>query len=259
MKSDKIQKFYSSCHEYLEKKHQIEQMTFDLKYMLDKVNDDLNNIIDNGFQTEYLADVANEYNMYKFESKVVQDFIEKIDKLMFAKLDISKKDRLEIVSLSIPVVYHHSYVDSKAHINGPIAVDFIDVISNRSFTIFIPVKNCTRTDVLHWTQNGNGLYIVSTDKFGPSDICRVFDPSKVADAVEKLLNGDFDEDLPTIDISDAYEKHKYLFDFEDESNRHDVSRFLSKTLFADEYDDDDDYYYFKRSVPGCIDDTRNFK
>ena len=255
MISDRIKKFYSSCHEYFEKKHQIEQMTFDLKYILDKVNDDLNNIIDNGFQTEYLVDVANEYNIHKFESKIVQDFIEKIDKLLFAKLDTSKKAQLEIVSLRIHITYHHSFSDAKAYIDGPIGVDFIDVISNRSFTIFIPVKDCTHTDVLHWTQCGNGLYIVSVDtnKLGTKDICRVFDPSKVADAVEKLLNGDFDEDLSIIDISDIYGQHKYSIEFEDELNRP-ISKFLFKTLFANEYYDN---CYFKK-VLGCIDDTHDY-
>lgn len=257
MKSDKIRKFYSSCHEYLEKKHQIEQMTFDLKCILHQVNDDLNNIIDNGFKIEYLEDVANEYNMYKFESKVVQGFIEKIDKLLFAKLDISKKDRLEIVSLRISVSYHHSFSDSNAYINGPIAVDFIDVISNRSFTIFIPVKKCTQTDVLHWTQNGNGLYIVlvDTDKFGARDICRVFDPSKVADAVEKLLNGNFDDDLNCIDVSDVLNYKYYNIHGNEIETDYDMSSFLTNTLFVDE-----DYgYNCRKCISNCIDDTRNFK
>ena len=255
MAPDKIKKFYSSCHEYLEKKRQIEQMSFDLKCILNKVNDDLNNIIDNDFQIEYLACVANEYEMHKFESKTVQDFCQKIDKLLFTKLDISKKDRLEIVSLKISMTYH--YIDSKAYINSPIKVDFIDVISNRSFTIFIPVKNCTQTDVLHWKQNGNGLYIVSvnTDKFGVKDICRVFDPSKVADAVEKLIDGAFDDDLHCIDVSDVLNYKYYNIHGNEIDADYDMSSFLTNTLFADE-----DYgYKCKKCISNCIDDTRNFK
>ena len=179
-------------------------------------------------------------------------------KFVFAKLGISKKDRLEIVSLKISISYH-SYFDSKAYIDGPIAVDFIDNVSNRTFTVFIPVKDCTRTDVLHWTYDGNGLYIVSvvTDKFGARDICRVFDPSKVAEAIEKLLNGDFDEDLFSLDVTHVFENKNIITLFEDEQlHAYDISGFLSKTLFVDK--DNSSSWHFKRCVSNCIDDTNSF-
>ena len=257
MKPDKIQKFYSSCHEYLEKKHQIEQMTLDLKCILHQVNDDLNDIVDNGLSADYLAQVAYEYKAHKFESSDVQEFIDKIDKLLFANLDSNKKDRLEIVSLRIHTTYHHSYSDAAVYIDGPVAIDFIDTISDKSFTVLIPVKDCTKTDVLHWAYDGNGLYIVSVDneQFGPKDICRVFDPSKVSDAVEKLIDGAVDDDLNCIDVSDVLNYKYYNIHGNEIDIDYDMSSFLTNTVFADE-----DYgYNCKKCISNCIDDTRNFK
>ena len=113
-----------------------------------------------------------------------------------------------------------------------------------------------KTDVLHWTYDGNGLYVVTvdTEQCGPRYICRVFDPSRVSGAVEKLIDGIFDDDLNCINVSDVL-NYKYCSIHVNEIDTdYDMSSFLTNILFADEdYD-----YNCKKCISNCIDDIRNF-
>ena len=196
MDIEKIKNFYAVRAEYFKKKAEIANAMLELDMLLHEANFKLKETVDNDFTDEYLVKVEKAYSSHKFNSAMVGAFIKKIDSMFFKDLDAKLKDRLEVTSISIRA--SSEYFESKKSIDGPVAIDFHDIESTRAFRLVVPVKSAVCTDMVHWTDNGDGMYIVRAD--APSadiskEICRVFDKSKVAVAVEKYLKGEFDEDI----------------------------------------------------------------
>lgn len=253
MKLDKLHKFHDAYVEYFKKKTELEKLSYDLKCLHNEVNEALNNTIDNGLDIDYLELVKFEYDRHKFESKTVQEFLDRIDRLLFLELDMHKKERLEVVSIAVNTRHMNSYdIYTCMQTNSQIAIDFIDIQSNRAFTVYIPVKTLAYTDIVNWQKNGNGLYVVvAAGKYRYKNICKVFDPSKVAIAVERLLDGAFDVDLSSINI-DEFTHNIYVNEY---------NKFNYSCSVSNMFTNNDNYTYCDASntcVNDCIDDTNEF-
>ena len=220
MKPSKIAKFYNANDEYFKKKQEIAKAIGELELLKAEANTLLKETVDNGFTTQQLVDVSIEYRKHKFNSKVVQDFIEDAVVLLLDGLSASKRNTLEVTSIDINMISTYDYFDStyENKINGPVKMHFTDETSKRSFTVIIPVKDSTFTDVVHWKDEGDGMYMVyaSYEGIDAREICRVFDASKVPIAINKYLCGELDEDLMTLSINhmqmvDDYDLSKCKF------------------------------------------------
>lgn len=203
MNIEKIHEFYSVQSKFFKKKLEIETAMDELELLRGEANMVLRETIDNGFTAGNLAKVSRAYDKYKFNSGVVQKFAEAAVCLIFKDLDSSEKNRLEMTSMKIDVIYDHfSYNEEniKPRINGPVVLHFIDIKSGKMFTVLVPVSDSTYTNVVNWEEQGDGMYIVyAISHNGDSrEICRVFNESKVAEAVSKYIDGEFDEDINTI-------------------------------------------------------------
>ena len=199
MNAEKIKEFNRRCDEFFAKRDEIAKALADLDLIKIEVNDALKKTVDNGLSTKYLVSVANEYRLHKFKSSCVIEFIKKMSSMLFSEVDKSIVDRLEVTAINI-----NMFNDFKVRIDGPVSMTFIDRSSNRRFIISIPVADSVKTDVMHWSSNREGMYVVeasSIENDRSKEICTVFDQSKVAEAIVKYMSGGFDEEL------------KYEFDF----------------------------------------------
>ena len=216
MHVEKIKEFNRRYDEFFAKKDEITKALADLDFIKMEVNDALKKTIDNGLSTEYLVSIVEEYRLHKFESSCVIGFIKKMSNMLLAGVDKDIVDRLEVTAIDIRVFMH----DFKDRIDGPVSMTFIDRSSNRRFIISIPVADSVKTDVMHWSSNREGMYVVEAyglENDRSREICTVFDQSKVAEAVVKYMSGGFDEEL------------KYEFDFRD--------TFISKYMLMQDYYD----------------------
>ena len=196
MLPEKIKDFYNTRAEYFKKKEEIAQAMCELDLLLMSANQDLKETIDNGLEDDYLAKVSKAYSKHKFNAKIVVDFIEKIDNMFFKDLEPELKKSLEVVSLKINV--DNNFGDSSKTISEPISISMHEHSSNRFFTLVVPIKSSISTDMIHWKDRGDGMYIVHANAIGANktkEICRVFDQAKVVEAVRKYLKGEFDDDL----------------------------------------------------------------
>ena len=254
MNADKIKEFNRRCNEFFAKRDEIAKALADLDFIKMEVNEALKKTVDNGLSTKYLVSVANEYQLHKFESSRVIDFIKKMSSMLLAGVDKSIVDRLEVTAIDIRM-----FNDFKVRIDGPVSMTFIDRSSNRRFIISIPVADSVKTDVMHWFSNREGMYVVeaySIENDRSREICTVFDQSKVAEAVVKYMSGGFDEEL------------KYEFDFRNIDFRKYVSMYdydrsmYSKPLYVDKLNDMlidcEVLKHTSNSVYGVIDDIDDY-
>ena len=159
---DKIKNFYTVRSDYFKKKKEIANAMLELDYLLHEAKHALSDTIDNGFDNEYIVKVAKAYEKHKFGSKIVQEFLEKIDEMFFKDIDVKLKDSLEIVSLKIDLDYYNRLDNRDVRVNGPIYIYVSDSVKR------------------HFTS---------------TEACCVFDYSKMPIAIEKYLKGEFDKEL----------------------------------------------------------------
>lgn len=198
MDIEKIEKFYKTRAEYFKKKNEIARAMIELDMLLHVANADLKETVDNGLDDNYLIKVAKAYREHKFNSSVVCEFIEKIDNMFFKDLDPSLKNGLEVVSIKLDLGYSSRWSEPETSIDGPMSIDFHEIASDRAFRLYVPLKSSISADMVHWADNGDGMYIVRAEAPNANkskEICKVFDQSKVAEAVEKYLKGEFDDEL----------------------------------------------------------------
>ena len=198
MLPEKIKKFYETRVEYFKKKEEIARVMCELDLLLMEANQNLKDTVDNGFDDEYLIKVSKAYSKHKFNSKIVYEFLDKIDDMFFKDLEPELKDTLEVVSINIELDYGNNWEESCKEVSGPVQIDIHSSLSNRLFRIFVPTKSSISTDMIHWTNRCDGMYIVKANSINTNkskDICRVFDQSKIVDAIRKYLKGEFDHEL----------------------------------------------------------------
>lgn len=257
MNADKIRQFYSATAEYFEKKQEIMQAMEELELLRNEVNMKLKDTVDNDFSTQRLVKVSNAYDKFKFNSNIVQEFVKDVVDFLFKGLDRSNLDRLELTSMKIDIIYDgYGFNRQSARVNGPFSLRFTDLKSDRSFNVLVPVKDSTCTDIIHWEDNGDGMYIIYAMVNGYArEICRVFDVSKVPNAVRKYLDGDFDEDIKTIYIDCLIGGKNNSIDYElFEINSEEKLKRFSRLM------DGHDFYRHssEMQIEHCIDDRNEY-
>lgn len=199
---DKIKNFYDARANYFKKKQEIANAMNELEYLLHEANCALSDTIDNGFDNEYIVKVAKEYEKHKFGSKVVQEFLEKIDEMFFKDIDAKLKDSLEIVSLKINLNYGYRLENRYVSVNSPIYI-YVSNSAKRHFTIIVPIKDAVNVDMIRWNESKEGLYVLcvkAPTSNKSKEACCLFDYSKMPIVIEKYLKGEFDKELD----SDTY-------------------------------------------------------
>lgn len=194
---DKIKNFYTVRSDYFKKKKEIANAMLELDYLLHEAKHALSDTIDNGFDNEYIVKVAKAYEKHKFGSKIVQEFLEKIDEMFFKDIDAKLKDSLEIVSLKIDLDYYDKLDNRDARVNGPIYI-YVSDSAKRHFTIMVPIKDSVNVDMIQWNESKDGLYVLwvkAPNTRISKEACCVFDYSKMPIAIEKYLKGEFDKEL----------------------------------------------------------------
>lgn len=216
MQIEKIQQFYSIRKDVFKTKKEIANAIFKLNELMHQANCCLNETVDNGFLEDDLIKVAQEYSLHRFNSVIVQDFIEQVDKLLFNELDAKYKDYLSVTSIDIKTTYksdvcYNNDYDSITYssVNNKhvlmicsVSIKFYYSKTNKSFIVQIPIKHTIDSDIIEWQNSNDGLYIVKVplddnynlDKIFVSNallakICNVFDCSKVKVAVKDYLDG----------------------------------------------------------------------
>ena len=200
---DKIKNFYTVRSDYFKKKKEIANAMLELDYLLHEAKHALSDTIDNGFDNEYIVKVAKAYEKHKFGSKVVQEFLEKIDEMFFKDIDVKLKDSLEIVSLKIDLDYYNRLDNRDVRVNGPIYI-YVSDSAKRHFTIMVPIKDDVNVDMIQWNESKDGLYVLwvkAPNTRISKEACCVFDYSKMPIAIEKYLKGEFDKEL---DVDTSY-------------------------------------------------------
>jgi len=221
MLPDKIKNFYEVRANYFKKKLEIAKAMCELDYLLHEANHALSDTIDNGFDNEYLVKVAKEYEMHKFGSKVVQEFLEKIDEMFFKDIDANLKDGLEIVSLDIDLDYCDRWEHRDARVNDPIKIYVSNAAAKRHFMITVPIKGAVSANMIQWNERKEGLYVLWVNAPNANiskEACCVFDYSKISSAIEKYLKGEFDEELgidtyilDTMEEASNDKMYKYIY------------------------------------------------
>ena len=260
---DKIKKFYKSIDACFEKQAEIQKAIKDFECLKYQANQDLSNTIDNGFDSKQLVQVNKSYVIDKFNSSDVQDFLQRVNDMFFKDLESTFKESLEVVSLNI--LGYSGFSDNfyndclnNCYVYSPIKINFWHSKTNKFFTLCIPIKDSICFDVNSWNETNTGMYTVtvySTTLHCNRKICCVFDSNKICEAVQKYLNGDFDDEINT-EMYEIVSKSNYQ------------SYFLSKSYL--EYNDIiyEDLNNFQRQfnikkyedcIPSCIDDRDLYK
>lgn len=286
---DKIKNFYEVRANYFKKKREIANAMCELDYLLQKANYALSNTIDNGFSNEYLVKVAKAYEKHKFGSSIVQEFLEKIDKMFFKDIDNKLKDGLEIVSLKINL---DSKGNRDARVIGPINIYVSNAQSNRHFAITVPIKNTMNVDMVRWNEHKEGLYVLwvrAQHIDNSKEACCVFDYSKMPSAIEKYLTGGFDKELDTYMLGTTQkapsnklytyftniskptlEAYEYEYDYSMDSYRSSCRSYSiddkNDIIYVKQHDLFDQYAWQEFEYPkvnnmlsNCIDDRSDYK
>lgn len=282
---DKIKNFYEARANYFKKKQEIANAMVELEYLLHEAKHALSDTIDNGFDNEYIVKVAKAYEKHKFESKVVQEFLEKIDEMFFKDIDANLKDSLEIVSLKIDLDYGYRLYNRRyVSVNGPINI-YVSNSAKRHFTISVPIKDAVNADMIQWNESKDGLYVLwvkvpHTNE--RKEACCVFDYSKMPSAIEKYLKGEFDKALDsdtymldTMQEASSIKTHKYFtYTYKPtiEANAFSYNSYnIDSSCNIDrkdviEYIDKHDLFGWRKSSPlevselsNCIDDRYDYK
>lgn len=216
MDTQKVKDFLASIDDFFKKREAILDAIAELEFLDDTAEAKLNESIDNGLDSELLANVMNEYKTSGFSSCIVQKFIEKIDKMFLSTIDSSIKADLDVVSLDVQYAYTHGTTYT---MSSPICISFSNAIADKSFSLLIPIKGACHINTANWENSGSGMYKVIAYIDGKNiELCRAFDPAVAEQIINDYLSSD------TTKLKSIFDEH--------------CSSFLSYCS------NDDDYGYF---------------
>ena len=196
MIQSEIKKFYNTYNEYFKTKNDIYKALLKLSELKEIAQYALNISIDNNFESSYVLKMFDSYLEHKFNSSIVQEFLDKVFHMFFDNIKTEFKEHIEVLSLSIK---RGSRICNNDQLISPITISFCDRKTNRYFDLIIPIKCAVYLDIENWKNEHHGMYRIKAYDVKQhdrcKDICYAFDISKASEAIEKYLNGDFDDEL----------------------------------------------------------------